>query len=397
MISVLEKTGMINGPTNIVRMEGSFAGIKKIIYIFMDFHMSVISQTRCPNYTSLDLYQYLAINLQNTKYTIDFMFEGTLSDTTKQDDLFKKRYIDEVNNYFSYKFNEASIKKKKGEKVNVRFHYIDIRDNVGDETYDIVYTLENTVNMIRRSMLSFTSDAVDDIKKYATLLIERSKFWQESLFGNLEYDKENKQNSVNNSSKIIKKIRSVYKHKVVHDNMKNLFNHINHMFNNLIDKLNIFLDIINKNEYMINIIQNEKLYFSSFVGKYCYGIPDVEYIDFVDDIAKRIINIGDENVALYANITDLFFLRRFLDKDYVDHTIIYTGAAHSINYIQHLLTKYNFKITNASYSFDRNIERLNEHLKKYDDTADRREYEKNFYAPTIFQCSNIKDFPENFE
>lgn len=400
MIDILEKTGMINGPTNIVRMEGSFAGINKIIYLFMDYHLPVNKETRCPSYTSLDLYQYFAINLENVKHTIDFMFEENLSYTSNPDNLLRKRYIDEVSSYFNSKFNDGLIKKKKKEATSVRFHYVDVRDNMGHDIYRFLYILQNMVNMVRDIPSNFTNEFVANTKKNVTDTIERLNLWHGLLFGDLDKNINKYQETVSkqtNVPKIIRKMRESYKHKKVLKNMKNIFDYVNKSFKDLIDDLNEFINVIDKNTYMIDIIQNEKLYFSKMYNTYFYGISFAEYLDFSQILVKKLNIISNNNTVLFANIMDIFFLRRFLDKDYIDHAIVYTGAAHSLNYIQHLLTKYDFKITHVSYSLERNIKKLNTYLKKYDDTSDRREYEKNFYSPVLFQCSSIAHFPKDFE
>lgn len=400
MTDVLEKTGMINGPTNIVRMEGSFAGINKIIYLFMDYHIPVNRETRCPSYTSLDIYQYFAVNLESTKHTIDFMFEENLSYTTKPDDLHRKRYIDEVSNYFNSKFNDGLIKKKKKEKTNVRFHYVDVRDNMGHDIYRSLYIIQNMVDAIQNTPLNFTNEFVTSIKKNVTYTIEKLNLWSGLLFGNLDFNIKQYQKIVskqNNVPKIIKKMREGYKHKKVLKNMKGIFDHVHNLFGNLIDKLNELVNTIDKHVYMIDIIQNGKLHFSKLYDTYFYGIPFVEYLDFSGDLIKKLDVISGKNIVLFANIMDIFFLRRFLDKDYIDHAIVYTGAAHSLNYVQHLITKYDFKITHVSYSLERNMKKLNAHLKKHDDPSDRKEYEKNLYSPVLFQCSSIAYFPKDFE
>ena len=39
----------INGPTNVVRLEGKVNNIKKVIYVFFDFHIEPNFQTTCDN------------------------------------------------------------------------------------------------------------------------------------------------------------------------------------------------------------------------------------------------------------------------------------------------------------------------------------------------------------
>ena len=53
-----------------------------------------------------------------------------------------------------------------------------------------------------------------------------------------------------------------------------------------------------------------------------------------------------ENIfILYGVITDVYFLRRFLDKDYIQNVITYCGRNHALNYIYFLVKYCNFTIT----------------------------------------------------
>jgi len=69
----------INGPINVVRMEGTINNIKKVIYLFIDKHVEYQNQTNCndPN-NSIDIVEYLKknfIKLKNTNKTYDFFLE----------------------------------------------------------------------------------------------------------------------------------------------------------------------------------------------------------------------------------------------------------------------------------------------------------------------------------
>lgn len=70
----------------------------------------------------------------------------------------------------------------------------------------------------------------------------------------------------------------------------------------------------------------------------------------------------------------------------------YTGATHSINYIDILAKDFNFEITHASYC-DSTIPEANQNIKNYDTT----ELAKLFYPPIFQQCSDMTTFPKNFD
>ena len=66
----------INGPINIVRIEGEINGIKKILYLYFDFHMDVTQQTKCEDYLSDDVTKYIKKELLETSdKDIDFFME----------------------------------------------------------------------------------------------------------------------------------------------------------------------------------------------------------------------------------------------------------------------------------------------------------------------------------
>ena len=74
-------TRQINGPINVVRMEGTINGIKKTIYVFMDRHDHLQEQLECNNVFAKDINQYFAetfIKLNDSGKMYDFFF-GNLS------------------------------------------------------------------------------------------------------------------------------------------------------------------------------------------------------------------------------------------------------------------------------------------------------------------------------
>jgi hypothetical protein len=98
--------------------------------------------------------------------------------------------------------------------------------------------------------------------------------------------------------------------------------------------------------------------------------------------------------ALYFFMTwmDIYFLRRFLDKDYITNAIVYTGGWHSELYVSTLVKDFGFKVTHASYSKISDMEKLN------DEIMNRKPLElSELFFPVIEnQCSDLTDFPENF-
>src|SRR2546423_12299049 len=68
----------INGPINLIRVEGIINNIKKIFYLFMDLHIDPSMQNECEDIRSIHIRNYLVNNfdqLTNTNRTVDFFIE----------------------------------------------------------------------------------------------------------------------------------------------------------------------------------------------------------------------------------------------------------------------------------------------------------------------------------
>lgn len=400
-----DSNNLINGPINIVRMEGHINDIKKVAYFYLDVHVNIKKQTRCPSFDSLDLYQYFSNNLHKSNHTIDFMFEITQNYLNKSPYNFKDIYIKEVVDFFNYNYN-------KKDNTNIRYHFIDIRDYIFNTINHYNHKLNIIINEINSNNI-YHSYQVDDIKFYLNKLMTELDYWENLIFGNLnnlsDYTTKNNlklnsdkqlnrteiKNNIKKVPKFILKIREKYTNKIIKDNLQDIFNLIRKYFD---DCRNISLNIINifdKNNRLL--IGESVLFYDDVLRTYRYGPSISEFVKVIKNIFIEYRKLSYIILKLFSNLMDIYFLRRFLDKDYIQHAIIYTGANHSINYIQHLLTKYDFKITHVSYSLEKDIDKLNNHLKSFNNTANRTEYEKYLYIPNLIQCSSIDNFPKNFK
>ena len=120
-----------------------------------------------------------------------------------------------------------------------------------------------------------------------------------------------------------------------------------------------------------------------------------------------LMQINDiEIIPLFAQLMDIYFLRRFLDKKYITNAIVYVGSAHAAIYIDILVNLFNFKITHASLAITNNINKINKLVRKLHPFKSGMHYHKitdnilNIFLPLknkIIQCSNISSFPKNFE
>src|SRR5271154_4306564 len=95
----------VNGPINVVRLEGTVDNIKKVIYVFMDMHVDMQDQTECDNIFSSDIQTYLAknfykLNGQDTMY--DFFFEVQPYQLQRNSDINQQKFIVETNRRMIY-------------------------------------------------------------------------------------------------------------------------------------------------------------------------------------------------------------------------------------------------------------------------------------------------------
>src|SRR5437868_2123251 len=67
----------INGPVNVIRLEGNIQGIKKVIYLFMDIHNDLEQQTKCDDDTPTirEFFTDIFTRLSDQPINYDFLLE----------------------------------------------------------------------------------------------------------------------------------------------------------------------------------------------------------------------------------------------------------------------------------------------------------------------------------
>jgi hypothetical protein len=179
----------------------------------------------------------------------------------------------------------------------------------------------------------------------------------------------------------IKKIREKTKNKEV----SNILNkYIDKFYMNIKNTQKVFMEYGKKIEELYN-----KLY-------------DIEKID-INNINKNVIIPFSKiiiEIRRYLDYQidipmDCYFLRRFLDKEYITNGVIYCGMAHTADIVNILVNDFNFKITHHTGVIK--PEELNKKIKenRYNEQeVHNLLIRQNEY---IYQCSNLKDFPQHFE
>ena len=350
MTSITKKY-LINGPNNVVRLTNGV----KVLYIFGDYHLETPSQTECiynDKYDSMDIDKFLLSFIRNNKsikYDIfseinNLLFQKHNLNTNYY---YKSRYIDNFNKLF-----QNNIKNKYN---NFKFHYMDLRQNLF--LYYIIHFYDN--DYIYNHDYTDT-ELIYFLYNYKNIIIIFFKSFKKNKYIKKLLNKYNNYNIKEKINKIYKIVISYYKLGLL--NINNLIKFIK----------------LNYNNKMINTF---------------YDQVDNKIKDYIDNI----YNLWFWGTAI---LTDLYFLRRFLDKKYIKNGILYTGLGHMSD-ISYLLVKYfNYKITHINY-VPKNID-INDYIIKLSNkNVDYIKILNDLLTnkiddDKIYQCSNLFNFPDNF-
>jgi len=378
----MDKYKKINGPINVIRVEGKIFGNKKILYLFLDKHFTLESQTKCQDYLSDDVVTYLNREFHKIKdKNIDFFVETAQTDKIIESyDVYKDRYIDEVVKFF-YKYIKKENNKNLGTTIsnNIRFHYVDIRNYTRKYIYKYIFKLEK-INKVLLESINIVKPVLQ-LKlglKTSKKLIENIEMLIK-IVENPDLNVDNK--NLLKINYIMNKINNKYNHEELKKYMKSII----HIF---IDELNkLKLELVRLHDNCNNIIDLITIH-----------KDDNKLNSLIEDSTAIIYNIDHKSVVAFAWLMDIYFLRRFLDKDYIEYAVAYTGGAHSLYYIYFLVKKYDFKITHASKINENiKIEKINSELKNNKNININYLWNIFFTEEDILQCSDLSSLPDNFD
>ena len=340
----------ISGPINIVRLEGEIEKEKKVLYLFFDVH---VRDTKCKEFDSLDIVQLFNKFIdesKNYKNEWDLFIENDISIKNIKDIIIKSNftgnYLQELISFFNNKFTENMNDKIK-RKNNIRYHFFDIR----------IMNYSNNIYNLLKDLIDYHYNKIIFYDKVSNINNLMKKSYE------LIFKKDKKLNKKYNNKKVKKIILEILKE-------------FEYEFKNLLKEFEKIMNKIDKSE---NILFFQELNKDG-------------YYSFYYDIKNSLKLFIEKYVELNFKITDLYFLRRFLDKKYIKNGIIYCGASHSLHIILNLVKLFNFKITNTSYS-NINLEKLNRLIKK---AKNYRDFETNLLPKYLIQCSSMKNFPDMF-
>lgn len=403
----------ITGPINVVRLEGQIDSTKKVIYLFLDWHEDVNKQTECTNVYSRDVQKYLAqsfYELNGADKIYDFFMEIRPTDIMMNDiNENREKYILQVMKLFSNVFNFNPIKNKVEMSnifENVRLHYLDVRDYLDyhivdpmesatlhslefmrndnidvNKLFHVIRILEDTNNNLDKTIDIFR------MKKTKTRSRNKTKR-NDPLIRDYEGMNENIIRQITN------KMRFQYKHNNIKIKLNNIFDEVINNLESASEQLkNLITLCIDYREKIIQT-QNKLQEDEQLPNNFTFGLNHRVIRRMIVDICNGCQDLYVIFVKLLAYVTDIYFMRRFLDKDYITNAVVFSGANHSINYIDILVSSFDFKITHVANLKTNNIKELNQEirrrLKRKIATADL------FYPDMIIQCSDVTDFPPNF-
>lgn len=392
----LTKKYLINGPNNAVRLTNG----DKVIYIFSDFHYDVNNQVKCPfdkEHESIDIDSFLIkfFNKEikkgsDIKYDMFIETEGNANFVKSYDNIYTSKYLGKIRKLFNINnyVNDKNQVIKTNTYPNVRFHYFDFRFETTYLNANYLYELNYAFSF------PYSYNTLNDIVKDITEL--RNKIYDSLLYLDIhnetllkKFDKKQHEQFLNIKSKHINKILNKYSNPEIKKQINNIYNIlvIKYIENN-IKLCNNIIDYITKNK--------DKLYSKHLTIE--------ETITLQKPLLLNIQLLDTDRLNPHAILTDLYLIRRILDKKYTKNNIIYAGAFHFADIIILLVKYFDFKITNIFHNeldTSGKLTQIHKYIKNID-INDTLNYEKllkyltNGYVGNELQCINMFDFPENF-
>ena len=342
----------VNGPINFFRLKNNN---NKDIYLFSDIHKDLNNQTECDEINSINIDKFFLNFFKNNKKQVDFMLE-TYKDY--QNNYESQNYLFKLRKMFN------SFYKKNPYYENLRIHYLDIRNyKYLEQIHQNSYYLIDYLNSNNIYKFKTINEKLDTMKFYLNKIMDYyvnnlDKSYdtdKENIFENLLDKIMNKYNNIDNKQKINKFLETNFYKKI---------KYTNELITNLKTKLNeysINIENSNKKDKYVVCNKNKKDY-EKYIYEYSF-YNTKEYYDIKYEINNKCSEIKEQVDIIKLTIMDCYFLRRFLDKDYITNNIVYTGFIHTIEYLYFLVKHYDFKIIEMDDKNSYTIKELNNIIK----------------------------------
>lgn len=321
----------INGPCNYFKLTNG----EKTICLFSDVHLDPKNQTECINHeNSIDIDDFLKdflinSNSYNKEYDLFIEHEYMWINSKKGLHNYRNGYIQRVRKLFNKNMDfDLSNNKiiKSSNYDNIRFHYFDFRFNTIPE-FNVIFDLNVHVyppydSNAKLSEIIYIVDTI--IKEYSNF---------KDNVNNKKYKDINKTFNNYSNKKLKEKINFIYK------------NHISKFIDNVLDMCDEIKNNIDEvHTILLDTYTNNKIKF-----------------ELSTEIYKKMTFIQHYILYGFSSCIDLYFIRRVLDKKYINNVIGYMGAFHVINIVFFLVKYFNFEITECFYNIHNyNIKKIND-------------------------------------
>jgi len=363
-----DKDVLVSGPTTCIRLENK--NLNKRLYIFIDAFFPLIFECKDPH--SKTITQYLSKNFQNVDDRIDFFLP--ISPQVKNKD-----YISHYEMEYHRKVEDLFMKIFTSKDTNIRTHYYGITSYV-DYLLNNSYSISDEIKKLGNNH-SITN--YNKIMIFLDELLNDINYFRLTIFG------DNKTKFSEAELKIIKYIKKIKK--FTKNNFDDVYDSINNFF-----------------ETIINIIKKIKSNLTDLSKRYNETSPMIlvknGYTD-ITEIDKELYNdtISLSNILysktkdLINTIDNLYFIRRFIEKSYINNAVVYAFERSSIYILFLLIKKFDFIITNITENTE-NIKKIQNTFKKTSYNNYKYENLSKLILPNEYtQCINMKDFPKYFK
>ena len=178
-----------------------------------------------------------------------------------------------------------------------------------------------------------------------------------------------------------------------HSSLKNILvdNFISLFLENL-DAINKLADHVIKTAMSLKQ-ENEQMPQLAYIFEF---EPEIKAMEKEHDIRVHITLLDRTVIRTYALLVDAYFVKRFLDKPYIQNGIIYCGAAHVVRMIYFLVRYMNFKLTHGAKLPAMSLTEIHNAIAKQKHKNIESIYKLLFSNEPATQCTSLANFPPDF-
>lgn len=396
----------ISGPINVLRMEGQIEDQVKVIYLFMNKPSEIENQTECLNIYSQTVDKYLVntfYNLKGDDRFYDLFVEMDVSqyqiDWKTRDQIISSSnltvprsvYLDRIVRLVQSS-NQFDSRKKKSEQSlvfhNVRLHYLNITEQMVERIILPLIKLQEIMNHYPIDKRTDIDPRVYDILENVKLDISRfERVYQTILNQPSAIIDEPFTQFARYLRKLLYSYQSTFVQKIIVNYVHLSFDRLTSLTKQIDETIKLLITTTYSQE-------NPSFTYADGITKYKINLTQL-IIETrgqqVFDIRVLLINA----INIIANISDTYLLRRLLDKKYITHSIVYSSYERIIKYVQTLVDNFDFKISHSAYASEDNVNDLNKTI--HQRLRNKQSIDDLLAYPRMSQCSDISDFPDNFE